>query len=58
MKTKTILILAGVGALVYYFYNKSKDKKDDTTTTAPTKPKFVKKVVQKATAMQTAPKTK
>ncbi|MEI6508571.1 MAG: hypothetical protein WCO54_08790 [Bacteroidota bacterium] len=63
MKTQTILILAGLGIVGFYFYNKSKNKTNDTTTppaTTPnaTKGRIVKKVVQKATAMQNFVKTK
>ena len=63
MKTQTILILAGLGIVGFYFYNKSKNKPKDTTTppaTTPTatKGKIVKRVVQKATAMQNFAKTK
>lgn len=64
MKTQTILILAGLGIVGYYFYNKSKSNTTETTTPATTptptatKNKIVKKVVQKATAMQNFAKTK
>lgn len=62
MKTQTILILAGLGIVGYYFYNKSKNKAIETTTPAitpaPKKPLIVKKVVQKATAMENFEKTK
>jgi len=64
MKTKTILILAGLGAVVYYFYNKSKsmpDQKPMPSTSpilTPKKPLLVQKVTQKATAMENIAKTK
>ena len=39
MKTKTILIVAGIGALILYFINKNKNKQSDETseTKAPIK---------------------
>jgi len=64
MKTKTILILAGLGAVAYYFYNKSKSMPDQkpmpstSPTSTPKKPLLVQRVTQQATAFQNFVKTK
>lgn len=56
MKTQTILILAAVGIVGYYFYNKSNNNITDSKpipSTAPKKNMVIVKGTPKATAVVT-----